>query len=47
LGAANLAAIIGNGGIVGHVLGLERQHAKPALNADPAETRSEQGLSDI
>jgi hypothetical protein len=46
LGAADLAAIRGDGGVVGHVLRLERQHAQAATQAGAGQPRDEQGLAD-
>jgi hypothetical protein len=48
LGAPDLAAaIIGDGGVVRHVLRLERAHAKPAPGINPRESRDEHGFADI
>ncbi len=48
LGASDLtAAIIGDGGVVRHVLRLERAHAKPAPDEDPREPGDEHGFADI
>ena len=48
LGTPDLAAaIIGDGGIVRHVLRLERAHAQPAPGKDPREPGNEHGFADI
>src|SRR5437016_13726015 len=47
LRASNLAAISGNGGIVRHVLWLERPYAKAAIGECSRQPRNEKGLADI
>ncbi len=47
LGPADLAAIAGDGGIVGHVLRLEGHHFQSALGEGPAEAGGDQGFSHV
>ena len=47
LGAADLAAIAGDGGIVGHVLRLEGQHFQAAPGEGAAQAGDHQGFADV
>ena len=47
LGAADLAAVGGDRGIVRHVLRLERAHAKAAAREGAGQSRDDQRLADI
>ena len=47
LGAADLAAVGGDRGIVRHVLRLERAHLEPAVGESAAEAGDDQRLADI
>jgi hypothetical protein len=47
LGAADLAAIAGDRGVVRHVLRLERAHREPAIGKGARETRDDQRLADV
>ncbi len=47
LGPADLAAIAGDGGIVGHVLRLEGHDLQPAIGEGAAEAGGDQGFADI
>ncbi len=47
LGAADLAAVGGHGGIVRHVLRLERAHAEAAALEDAQQAGDEQRLADV
>jgi hypothetical protein len=47
LGAADLAAVRGHRGVVGHILRLERADAKAAPQEGAAEARDHQRLADI
>ena len=47
LGAADLAAVRGHGGVVRHVLRLERQHAQAAPGEGAAKPGDQQGLADV
>lgn len=47
LRTADLAAVVGNGGIVRHVLGLERFYAEAMIGSEPAEARYQYRFSDI
>jgi hypothetical protein len=47
LGAADLAAVGGDGGVVRHVLRLERTHAQAALGQGARQAGHDQRLADI
>ena len=47
LRAADLAAIGGDGGVVAHVLRLERRDAQPAIGEGAAEPGDDQRLADV
>ena len=47
LGAADLAAVGGDGGVVGHVLRLERADAEAAVGEGAGEAGDDQGLADV
>ena len=47
LGAADLAPVARDRGVVGHVLRLEGAHLEPARRIGAAQARDEQGLADV
>ena len=47
LRASDLAAVSGDGGIVRHVLRLERPHPKATIGERTCQTRNKKGLADI
>ncbi len=47
LGAADLAAVGGHRGVVGHVLGLERRYRHAPAGQQPAQARGEQALAGV
>ena len=47
LGAADLAAVGGDGGVVRHVLRLERAHAEAAVGEGAGEAGDDQRLADV
>jgi hypothetical protein len=47
LGAADLAAILGDGGVVRHVLRLERPHLQPAADERARQPGDDQRLADV
>jgi hypothetical protein len=47
LRAADLAAVVGDGGVVRHVLRLERRHAQPRAREDAAERGDEGRLAGV
>ena len=47
LGAADLAAVGGDGGVVGHVLRLEGADAEAAVGEGAGEAGDDEGLADV
>ena len=47
LGAADLAAVGGDGGVVGHVLRLEGADAQAAVGEGAGEAGDDEGLADV